>query len=395
MSHESAAGLASRLAERQDVLGRFLEAEHDALADAAQALARRFALGGTLLIHGDGAAGTDGEQVHDDVVHPPAAHIRALPAIEVGPLAGAASVGLARAGDAVLALSHGDGVGLNGPLAVAGQRGLLRILLTGASPHPALGADHRFVVPSEDAAIVQEVQHTARNLLTEFLQALIARAPPAGAHRDRDGRGPLAGRPAITGHEGALLDPRAVTARAREELGALCAALDLPALTACAGAMRGRLQRGGRLYVLADARSRPTARDVVYDCADLGWSAAALTDDFPAADSGHSAGPGAENALARQVSALVRGTDAVLALSTNGASAVVLEALQESGRRGALTCALIGGDEEPLGAQDWLDHSFVTVTADPLRRREMHGTASHLVLEAIGRREGLTRAWRR
>src|SRR5215207_7299049 len=91
---------------------------------------------------------------------------RALPAIALPDPRGLGV--LARGDDIVLALSHGPaGPDDTALLADARRRGLLTLAMTGGGS-PA-DADFAFTVPSDDRAIVQEVQETAYHVLWELV----------------------------------------------------------------------------------------------------------------------------------------------------------------------------------------------------------------------------------
>ncbi|HET8953568.1 MAG TPA: HypC/HybG/HupF family hydrogenase formation chaperone, partial [Solirubrobacteraceae bacterium] len=149
--------LARLVAERERVLAAFLDAERHRLARACHVMARAFHAGGTLVPFGTAGAATDAAHVAVEFMHPVIVGKRALPA-----LAGATP----RDGDIALALSHdADDAAARAFLADAAAQGALCIAI---GPR-ALDADHAFVVPSEDPAIVQEVQETAYHVLWELV----------------------------------------------------------------------------------------------------------------------------------------------------------------------------------------------------------------------------------
>ena len=126
-------------------------------------------------------------------------------------------------------------------------------------------------------------------------------------------------------------------------------------LAAAAAALRDAFAAGGRLLALGNGGSATDAMDAVADfraplrggpprrALDLTEDAAILTaiaNDI-----------GTEAIFARQVIAHGRAGDALLALSTSGASPSVLEALAEARRRGVRTIAMVGYDGGRIAAE--------------------------------------------
>jgi D-sedoheptulose 7-phosphate isomerase len=95
---------------------------------------------------------------------------------------------------------------------------------------------------------------------------------------------------------------------------------------------------------------------------------------------------GYEQVFARQVRALARPGDAVVAFSTSGNSANVAAALEEARRAGARTIGLLGGDGGRALAA--CDLAFVAPGAGTARIQELHTLALHLICEAVERRFG-------
>ena len=173
------ATLEEQIAERERIVIEFFDAERGALARACLAMARAFARGGTLIPFGTGAAATDAAHAAVEFMHPVIVGKRALPALAPSndPTAASTLSRLARPDDIALALSHG---GRDPSLArfveAARAKGLLTIEMTGAPREPTEKifeppppADHIFAIPSDDPAIVQEVQETAYHVLWELV----------------------------------------------------------------------------------------------------------------------------------------------------------------------------------------------------------------------------------
>ena len=418
--------MAAQVAERAHVLAAFLEAEQDRLARACLDMARAFHQGGTLIPFGTGAAATDAAHVTVEFMHPVIVGKRALPAMVGAP---------GRAGDIALAIAHdGNDRTVQRYLATAAQRGMLTIAL-GARP---MDADHAFVVPSADPAIVQEVQETAYHVLWELVHVFFEH--PGTLHdtcitcgdvaveaevvsvdddtatvRAGDGTERVAVeliedvRPGdrLLCHAGVALekldatsflypfqtaaeddvdtilaDVRASTVRKGEDTIALRRALDLPAIGRCAAGIRERIEGGGRLLTFGNGGSATDATDMAIDARSAGIDAIALVDDVATVTAvGNDVG--FENVFARQLIPLGRAGDVAFAISTSGSSANIVAALEEARRRGMLTCALVGYDGGRLAELDWIDHLLVVGGDYIPRLQEAHATVYHLLLERL------------
>ena len=429
------------IAERARVLETFLAAEQSALAQACHALARAFSRGGSLLVHGRAAAASDAAHVTVEFLHPVIVGKRALPAVALAD-AGALRA-FARGDDVLLLLAHGSlGPDDEALLADARRRGLLTVVLAGPGPRP--GADFAFAVPSDDPAVVQEVQETAYHVLWELVhvffehpglleeqcltcgdvavEARVVALSGAAATVEREGaredvavdlvaeevavgdvllchagvalervpEDPTAFLyPFLDGSEdglaAVLADVRASTVAKGADTTALRASLDPGALGRCAADVRDRLARGGRLLAFGNGGSATDAQDAAHDARARGWAALALTDDA-ATVTAVANDVGFENVFARQLIALGGPNDVALAISTSGSSASVVAGLEEAGRRGMLTVALVGYDGGRAARLPGLDHPLVVPGDYVPRLQEAQATAYHLILDAVGRR---------
>ena len=92
---------------------------------------------------------------------------------------------------------------------------------------------------------------------------------------------------------------------------------------------------------------------------------------------------GVEALFPRQVIAYGRAGDALLALSTSGGSANMLEALAEARRRGLVTVALVGYDGGRVAAEHLADHVIVTRSQHIPRIQEAQASAYHVLRELV------------
>ena len=172
-AHAAGRDLHELVAERERVLSAFLAREQGRIARACHDMARAFSRGGTLIAFGSGAAATDAAHAAVEFMHPVIVGKRALPALALpnDPSGASTLPRLARAGDVALGLHHGrgDDDALAAFLAEARSRGLLTLAMTGSPGPDSTAADHVLAVPSDDPALVQEVQETAYHVLWELV----------------------------------------------------------------------------------------------------------------------------------------------------------------------------------------------------------------------------------
>jgi D-sedoheptulose 7-phosphate isomerase len=90
-----------------------------------------------------------------------------------------------------------------------------------------------------------------------------------------------------------------------------------------------------------------------------------------------------DEAFRRQVEALGRKGDLLVALSTSGRSPAVVKAAEEARRAGMKVLALTGEDPGPLGAA--ADAVIRVPSADTARVQESHIAAGHLICDLVER----------
>jgi D-sedoheptulose 7-phosphate isomerase len=426
------------------VVSEFFRREAGELARACHAMARAFARGGTLIPFGTGPAATDAAHAAVEFMHPVIVGKRALPAIAPSnDVTGASTLSrLAGPDDIALAIAHGS----PGPetarfLEAARARGLLTIELRAGDP----GADNAFAVPSDDRAIVQEVQETTYHVLWELVhvffeqpglvddacitcgdvavEARVTEVRGQTAVIEREGAREevaidlleeVAAGDTLLCHAGAaiekvesdptdflypfqtsgqseldsvLRDVEASTLEKAGEVTALRSVIDTGQVARCADKLRQNLDAGGRLLAFGNGGSATDAQDIATDALARGWPAVALNDDA-ATVTAVANDVGFEQAFSRQLIALGRPGDIAVAISTSGGSPNVIAAVEEAHRRGMTTVALAGYEGGRLAALDALDHLFVVPSDHIPRIQEAQATIYHLLLEAIGDRGG-------
>jgi phosphoheptose isomerase len=162
----------------------------------------------------------------------------------------------------------------------------------------------------------------------------------------------------------------------------------LPRVIEAASAIRMALDAGGKLLTFGNGGS---AADAQHMAAELvgrflrqrrALAAIALTADSSTLTSVAN-DDGFDRVFVRQVEALGAVDDVAFGISTSGASANVLAALETANRRGLRTIALTGNDGGAVGRAASI-HINVGETSTP-RVQEVHRTVIHAICELIER----------
>lgn len=189
--------LAPRLADRLAATAALLEAvRHDqplleATLQAATLTARSMQRGGTLFLCGNGGSAGEATHLSGELIGPFLNKTRRpLPAVALGFDTSAASAvandfsfaevfarqlqALARPGDVLWALStSGRSPNILRVLDTAGERGVARILLTGAMHADLPAAEVVLAVPSRDTPRIQELHLILGHFLCEAVESLV------------------------------------------------------------------------------------------------------------------------------------------------------------------------------------------------------------------------------
>jgi D-sedoheptulose 7-phosphate isomerase len=159
-----------------------------------------------------------------------------------------------------------------------------------------------------------------------------------------------------------------------------------PAIAAAAELLAERLRRGGKILICgnggsaADSQHMATELAVRYLRARSALPAVALTCDTSILTAAAN-DLGFEHVFSRQVEALGRPEDALIAISTSGTSPNVLRAVETARARGLVTIALTGAGGGTLGPL--ADH-WIGVPSDHTPRvQEAHLVVEHLLCEAL------------
>ena len=158
------------------------------------------------------------------------------------------------------------------------------------------------------------------------------------------------------------------------------------ALESCARALAGRLESGGRLWVMGNGGSACDAQHIAvefmhpivekrpaFPAVALGSDTALLS--AVANDSDFAL------AFSSELKLLARRGDVALGISTSGKSAGVLRALQAAKELGLLAVGLTGRDGGRF--PDICDHCFVVPSFSIHRIQEAHGTFLHVLWDLV------------
>ena len=153
--------------------------------------------------------------------------------------------------------------------------------------------------------------------------------------------------------------------------------------------MTAAFRKGGRLLALGNGGSATSAADMVTEmlvppAGRAPIPALCLTNDI-AVVTGVGNDVGFGDIFLRQIIALGRPHDVVLAVSTSGNSENLVRGLGEARRRGMSTIAICGYDGGRLAREAIADHCFIVRSSSIHRIQEVQMTLYHLLTELVQR----------
>ena len=153
--------------------------------------------------------------------------------------------------------------------------------------------------------------------------------------------------------------------------------------------MAAAFRRGGRLLALGNGGSATSAADMVTEMLVPSGGgrpipALCLTNDI-AVITGIGNDVGFGDVFVRQIIALGRDDDVVLAVSTSGNSENLVRGLGEARRRGMRTIAMCGYDGGRIARESVGDHCFVVRSSSVHRIQEVQMTLYHLLTDLVRR----------
>ena len=397
LAADPARRLEALLAQRTEANRSFFDAHAERLARLCHLMAERFARGGRLVALGSSpAARSDARHVAVEFVHPVIVGKRALPALGLTGEGAELAVQLellARQDDIVIAFGvEEDGGAAARALERATARGCLTVAFSPA------GAEHEFEPPTPDPFIRQELVETLYHVLWELVHVFFEHR---GLLAGRDARrvhdvGPSSFLYPFLAEQESQLEPvvddvrRSVLMKA-EEIGELRAQTlidNREALLEAAGTLRATFEAGGKMLTLGNGGSATDAMDAVADFSATGpgWQRRAAID--LTADSSILTAIandiGTDAIFSRQVIAYGLAGDIVLALSTSGNSANVIEALGQARRQKLGTIAMVGYDGGRVATEELADQVIITRSEYIPRIQEAQASAYHVLRELVG-----------
>jgi D-sedoheptulose 7-phosphate isomerase len=174
--------------------------------------------------------------------------------------------------------------------------------------------------------------------------------------------------------------------RESHEVGARFFERNAPAIESCARALAERFREGGRLFVIGNGGSACDAAHVAVEFVHpVVEKRRALPAISLASDVATLTAVGNDldfaSVFERQLDVLARPGDAVLGISTSGASANVVRALKRARATGLLTIGFAGRDGGRM--PDVCEHSFVVETWSIHRVQESHTILLHLLWDLV------------
>jgi D-sedoheptulose 7-phosphate isomerase len=148
------------------------------------------------------------------------------------------------------------------------------------------------------------------------------------------------------------------------------------------------LQNGGKLLFCGNGGSAADAQHLAAEFVNRflvergAWAALALTTD-PSVVTSIGNDRGFEDVFSRQVEALARPGDLLIAISTSGSSPNVVRAVAAARRLGCYTVGLSGGDGGTL--RTGADETFVVPSRETPRIQETHITLGHALCALVER----------
>ena len=187
-----------------------------------------------------------------------------------------------------------------------------------------------------------------------------------------------------------MTDPIAAHLTASRD--ALIRAAGDPALLATAQAMSDAivtaLRSGNKILLIGNGGSAADAQHIAaeivgrYKKERVGWAALALTTDTSALTS-IANDYGFEQIFSRQIEALGRNGDVLIALSTSGRSPNILAALTLARQRGLVTIGCTGVNGEAM--RSVCDHLLVSPSDDTPVIQQIHMAVLHGICDAVER----------
>ena len=379
-----AALIEERLLSRNALLDRFFSQEARPLAEACREMAERFLIGGRLLAFGNGACSTDAQHVSVEFVHPVIVGKRALPALDLSILMRPWLDAILRPEDIAMGFGPPEGdPEVWAALDSAGARGAMTFALPGPRGSYSL---HTSI---DDPFIHQELVEILYHTMWETVHVFLEHRELGQDVGQSEFLYPFLGQKKQ--ETSTLVDQVAesIQMKVRDDtaLRKRLAAEESEQIGAAAGAIHGRLSRGGKLIIFGNGGSATDANDWAIDCvlplAGHRRIPAISLSMEPANITALANDVGTDVIFARQLMAQAQPEDVAIAISTSGGSRNIVMALEEARKRKLLTVALLGNDGGEVVRRGLADLPIIVRSTYIPRIQEVQASAYHVILESL------------
>jgi D-sedoheptulose 7-phosphate isomerase len=377
--------IAEALTARNEICERFFDHEAQRLADACRSMAARFRCGGRLLAFGRGPYATDAQHVSVEFLHPVIVGKRALPAMDLSPFFDGAVASLTRPVDIVMGFgAPGGDPDVTAFLAAARAVGAMTFALPG--PEGDYSIEHVARDPFIQQEAIEILYHTLWESVHVFLEHDEVQSEAGAASFLY----PFLGNGSEMGAELRAEVAGSIRAKVREDAmlrDRVAAEQSQPIAEACR-AIRGSVERGGKLLIFGNGGSATDANDWVYDCLQppngMPPVPAVSLSSEPAVLTAIANDVGVEAVFLRQIIARARPEDVVIGISTSGGSRNLLAGLEEAKRVGCTTLALLGYDGGEVVRRCLADFPIVVPCDYIPRIQEVQASIYHVMRESLG-----------
>jgi D-sedoheptulose 7-phosphate isomerase len=373
-----------RLLLRNQIIEKFFAREARHLAVACQEMSERFLRGGRLLAFGRGSYTTDAQHVSVEFVHPVIVGKRALPALDLSIAFDAWLRVILNPDDIVMGFGPPEGdPAVASALAWASSRKAMTFALPGRDGSYALEPFTR------DPFIHQEMVEIFYHTLWETVHVFLEHRElgqdvgqseflyPFLGQRKQETTNILeevAASIVMKVHDDTQLRMRLADEQA-ERIGN------------SAVAIQQRLSKGGKLILFGNGGSATDANDWALDCVlpPPGYrSIPAISLSMePANITALANDVGTEVIFLRQLIAQARPQDVAIGISTSGGSRNIVMALEEAGKRGLLTVALLGYDGGEIYRRNLAAFPIIVRSDYIPRIQEVQASAYHVIRETL------------
>jgi D-sedoheptulose 7-phosphate isomerase len=379
-----AAQVEEQLLERNRLSEEFFAHEAGRLAVACREMAERFLRGGRLLAFGRGPYSTDAQHVSVEFVHPVIVGKRALPALDLSLAFAAWLEVLLRPEDIAMGFGPPEG---DPEVRAALQKAQSRYAMTFALP----GSEGSYAVAPAAAHpfIHQEVVEMLYHTLWETVHVFFEHRELGYDVGEASFLYPFLGleKQSTAGVVEEVAESIRLKVADDAGLRERMAQEASEQIAEAAGAIRERINAGGKLILFGNGGSATDANDWALDCVlpAAGYRpvpAVSLSLE-PANLTAIANDIGAELIFLRQLIAQARPGDVAVAISTSGGSRNVIMALEEARRLGLATLALLGYDGGEVLRRGLADFPLVVHSDYIPRIQEVQASVYHIIREAL------------